>query len=89
MIDNIYLANIYSFASNNFDQLHKEHELNPFFSQTDKLPAEAVSLSCLLAAITYASACLSVSQPPRQTAWRTRPDERPIRQVIARVFFKF
>lgn len=45
-------------------------------------------LSRLLAAITDASACLSVRQPARQTAWRMRADKRPIRQVIARVFFK-
>lgn len=54
----------------------------------DDCPVEAASLSFLLAAITYASACLSVCQPARQTAWRMRADKRPIRQVIARVFFK-
>lgn len=42
----------------------------------------------------YMCVCLCVStlsakQPARQTAWRTRADQRPIRQVIARVFLKF
>lgn len=35
------------------------------------------------------SACLLLRQPARQTAWRMRADERPIRQVIAKVFLKF
>lgn len=86
VIDNFsILGNICSFSSTKLRWAQAEDEAKDpeDLLGGDGCPAETGSPCRLLA-----SACLSVRQPARQTAWRMRADERPIRQVIARVFFK-